>query len=241
MVEVIGLKDIGQVRVEDNIGRLIVKAVHENQIVVKQHDVFCVASKIVSITENREIMLKNVAPMIDAQKIHQRIPRKDARLIQLMINETGDTTAEQLTVTNSFIGGQMPNGLFLTSAGVDKIDDEKAILLPEFPDISAQKIALTLTTAFGVPVSVVITDSDGRPDKKGATQIAIGVYGLKPLRETTSPKDMLTKPAVETLCDMVAAAAGLEMGQRDAGIPVAIVSGLKYQFDTNAKITDALN
>lgn len=123
----------------------------------------------------------------------------------------------------------MPNGLFLTSAGVDKIDDEKAILLPEFPDTSARKIALTLTTAFGVPVSVVITDSDGRPDKKGATQVAIGVYGLTPMRST------------ETLCDMVAAAAGLEMGQRDAGVPVAIVSGLKYQFDTNAKITDALN
>lgn len=228
MIEVIGLKGISQIEAKDDIGKLIVTAFHDNDVVIKPYDILCVASKVVSVAEERQVLLSSVQPSAEAMKIHQQVPRKDARLIQLMLNEIDDASA-QLTISEKFIGARLPNGLFLTSAGVDKLDSQSAILLPRDPDRSAKRIAETITRLTSVPVSVVITDSDGRPDKKGTTQVAIGVYGLTPMR------------SAETLCDMVAAAAGLEMGQRDAGIPVAIVSGLKYQFDTNAKITDALN
>ncbi|KRL53870.1 coenzyme F420-0:L-glutamate ligase [Furfurilactobacillus rossiae] len=225
----IGLKDISQIEAKDDIGKLIVTAFYDNDVVIKPYDILCVTSKVVSVAEERQVLLSSVQPSAEAMKIHQQVPRKDARLIQLMLNEIDDASSAQLTISEKFIGARLPNGMFLTSAGVDKFDSQSAILLPRDPDRSAKRIAETITRLTSVPVSVVITDSDGRPDKKGATQVAIGVYGLTPMRST------------ETLCDMVAAAAGLEMGQRDAGIPVAIVSGLKYQFDTNAKITDALN
>ncbi|WP_347877382.1 MULTISPECIES: coenzyme F420-0:L-glutamate ligase [Furfurilactobacillus] len=225
----IGLKGINQIEAKDDLGKLIVTGFQDNDVVIKPYDILCVASKIVSVAEERQVLLSNVQPSSEAMKIHQQVPRKDARLIQLMLNEIDDASSARLTISEGFIGARLPNGLFLTSAGVDKLDSQSAILLPRYPDQSAKRIAETITRLTSVPVSVVITDSDGRPDKKGATQVAIGVYGLTPMRST------------ETLCDMVAAAAGLEMGQRDAGIPVAIVSGLKYQLDTNANITDALN
>jgi F420-0:gamma-glutamyl ligase len=80
---------------------------------------------------------------------------------------------------------------------------------------------------------VIITGSDGRVDKLGATQIAVGVHGIPPLRRGGE--------AEETLCDMIAAAAGIVMGQRDAGCPAALVRGVDYSFDADARITDALH
>lgn len=166
MVEVIGLKGISQIEAKDDIGKLIVTAFHDNDVVIKPYDILCVASKVVSVAEERQVLLSSVQPSAEAMKIHQQVPRKDARLIQLMLNEIDDASSAQLTISEEFIGARLPNGLFLTSAGVDKLDSQAAILLPRYSDRSAKRIAETITRLTSVPVSVVITDSYGRPDKK---------------------------------------------------------------------------
>ena len=94
---------------------------------------------------------------------------------------------------------------------------------------------------FGVNVGVIITDSDGRVDKLGATQVAIGVYGIPPLRYNKA-FDLITKKEKqisETICDMLAASAGLLMGQRGQNKPVVIISGFEFDFDKNSSINDS--
>lgn len=75
-------------------------------------------------------------------------------------------------------------------------------------------------------VVVVIADSDGRPDRRGATVLAVGVAGLAPLRVTTADGGRLR---VETLVDTLAAAAGVVLGQRGRGAPVAVLRGVDCQ------------
>jgi len=130
----------------------------------------------------------------------------------------------------------------LTSSGVDKNGPEEVILLPEDADASARVIGKTILEATGINVGVIITDSDGRIDKKGATQIAIGIYGLPPIRSTETI-DETGKPKVseETVCDMLAASAALIMGQRGTNKPAVLIRGYDYKFDKNSSIRQALN
>lgn len=77
----------------------------------------------------------------------------------------------------------MENGLKLTSGGIDRKSVDEVFLLPNNPDASAKRISEYLKKSLGKNVAVVITDSDGREDKRGATQVAIGIYGIHPLRK----------------------------------------------------------
>lgn len=70
---------------------------------------------------------------------------------------------------------------------------------------------------------MVIADSDGRADRRGATVISIGAAGVAPLRTTEHGG----KRQEETLTDLIAAA-GIILGQRGRGAPVAILRGVTY-------------
>ena len=91
-------------------------------------------------------------------------------------------------------------------------------------------------------VAIIITDSEGRPDKRGSAQIAIGAYGIPPLRVSETEVDGgKIKRSEETICDMLAASAALLMGQRGFNRPVVRINGFDYKFDVDANINDALN
>lgn len=236
MIRITDIQNFPHINSGDNLPSIIVNTLKESEFFPEEHDVFCVASKIVSLSEKRFVNLSTVTPGELALKIHEQAPNKDPRTIQLIIDATGDPSGKRLTVYGNFIGGWLPSGLYLTSAGIDKIDSEKVMLLPQNPDESAKKIGAKIFSEFGVNVGVVITDSDGRQDKAGATQIAVGVYGVPALRESYYGG----KKMQETICDMLAAAGGLIMGQRGTGKPVVIIRGLEYEFNPDAKIGDAL-
>ncbi len=169
--------------------------------------------------------------------MHQQIPRKDPRLIQIIIDQTSDKSGKKLQTSKNFIGGWLPNGLFLTSAGVDKIDAGTAIVLPKNCDEIAKRISDDIFNQLKVRVAIIITDSDGRIDKKGATQVAVGLYGISGLRKSQHED----KTNVETICDMLAASAGLLMGQKGKMLPIVKIHGIDYTFDKFATIRDAVN
>ena len=162
--------------------------------------------------------------------------------MQAIIDVTGEPSGSRLEVKDNYVGGWLPNGLFLTSAGVDKLGSEELILLPENADASARAIGRKILELTDLNIAVIITDSEGRPDKRGSAQIAIGVYGIPPLRVSeTESDDGKIRKSEETICDMLAASAALLMGQRGFNRPVVRISGFDYQFDAEATIGDALN
>ncbi|MDR2338208.1 MAG: coenzyme F420-0:L-glutamate ligase [Deltaproteobacteria bacterium] len=230
------------VNLGDDLAQIIVSQIVEKRFDLQDGDILCVASKVVSTAENRLVNLDTIVPCELALRLHERVKRKDARVIQLIINETTDQSGSRLELGENWIGAWLPNGQRLTSAGIDKVDSHSVLLLPENTDLSAKKIGQALFNTFNVKVGVIITDSEGQPDKTGAIQVAIGLYGVPPVRitKTINKETGDERVAEESLCDMCAAAVGLIMGQRGTNKPVVRVRGLHFDFDEQATVTEAL-
>lgn len=235
------VKNMPIIKIGDNVSEILIKSIESNKIKLEDKDIICVASKIISISENRIVSLNNYKVSKDAQKIHKIIPRKDERIIEAIIQNTPGGL-DRIVYSKSHIGAWSREGLFLTSGGIDRYDKERIVLLPSNPDESAKKIGQDLFKKYKKNIAVLITDSDGRVDKMGATQVAIGLYGINPLRNRMVYDKYLkcNKNTSETICDMLAAAAGLLMGQRGQNKPVVIIRGFDYDFNKKHVIREAL-
>lgn len=237
MITIEALHNFPKIERKCNLSAEIIRTIKNEEFNIRDNDILCIASKLISKSEGLFVDLKSINPSQLALCLHQQIPRKDPRLIQIIIDQTSDKSGKKLQISKNFIGGWLPNGLFLTSAGVDKIDAGTAIVLPKNCDEFAKRISDDIFDQLKVRVAIIITDSDGRIDKKDATQVAIGLYGVSGLRKS----QYQDKTNVETICDMLAASAGLLMGQKGKMLPIVKIHGIDYTFDKFATIRDAVN
>jgi coenzyme F420-0:L-glutamate ligase/coenzyme F420-1:gamma-L-glutamate ligase len=129
---------------------------------------------------------------------------------------------------------QTSHGFVCASAGVDTSNAPRAgqlVLLPVDPDASARR----LYDALGV--AVIVSDSFGRPWRRGTTDVAIGVAGLAPLLDLRGVRDPVGYELRTTeiaVADEIAAAAELVKG-KTAGVPAAIVRGLSLSGEGGAR------
>ena len=237
MITIEALHNFPKIERKCNLSAEIIRTIKNKEFNIRDNDILCITSKLISKSEGLFVDLKSISPSQLALRLHQQIPRKDPRLIQIIIDQTSDKSGKKLQISKNFIGGWLPNGLFLTSAGVDKIDAGTAIVLPKNCDEIAKRISDDIFDQLKVRVAIIITDSDGRIDKKGATQVAVGLYGISGLRKSQHED----KTNVETICDMLAASAGLLMGQKGKMLPIVKIHGIDYTFDKFATIRDAVN
>lgn len=121
------------------------------------------------------------------------------------------------------------HGFVCANAGVDRSNAEPGtmILLPEDPDRSAHRIRKRLQGHFSIDLPVVISDTFGRPWRRGLTDVAIGVSGLLPVLDLMGTRDWVGRELEVTevaVADELAAAADLAMGKA-SGIPAALIRG----------------
>ncbi|MBI1758128.1 MAG: coenzyme F420-0:L-glutamate ligase [Actinobacteria bacterium] len=189
-------------------------------------DIVVVASKVVSIAEKRHVDLAGVTVTEEARHIAGQTGKPPA-LVQLILDES---RSHYLATQRGPIIATHHRGFQLTSAGVDRAGEGGAWLLPADPDASARTIRDDLLALTGTRVAVVIADSDGRPDRRGATVLSLGAAGIAPLRVTTHTEpDGRSKRQEETFTDLIAAAAGIVLGQRGRGAPVVVLRGIAYR------------
>jgi len=126
------------------------------------------------------------------------------------------------------------NGIVSANAGVDRSNvkgNRNVALLPVDSDASAQRIRQEIKSRTGCNVAVIVSDTHGRPLRMGEINVAIGVAGIKPIRDRRGEKDLYGYVLhVKQTCivDELASAAELVIGQADEGIPAAIIRGYKY-------------
>ena len=121
------------------------------------------------------------------------------------------------------------HGFVCANAGVDRsnADPGTVVLLPDDPDRSAHRIRTRLAQVYGFDIPVIISDTFGRPWRRGLTDIAIGVSGLIPVLDLRGSTDWSGRELDVTevaVADEIAAAADLVMGKAD-GVPAALVRG----------------
>ncbi|HEX9375032.1 MAG TPA: coenzyme F420-0:L-glutamate ligase [Actinomycetota bacterium] len=125
------------------------------------------------------------------------------------------------------------HGFVCANAGVDasNVAEGFLTLLPIDPDASAERIREALEPVASGPVGVVVTDTFGRPWRRGLVNVALGCAGLPSLvdlRGTPDHAGRILEATVVALADEVAAASGLVMGKA-ARIPAAVVRGVRTE------------
>jgi coenzyme F420-0:L-glutamate ligase/coenzyme F420-1:gamma-L-glutamate ligase len=222
---VIGLRRIPEVKHRDNLGRMIVAAANRQGLRLESGDVVVVAQKIVSKAEGRLVSLHNIKPSALAKEV-ARAMRKDPRHIEVVLSETKRVVRRR----GPHLIVETRHGLVCANAGVDKSNVEGqdvVTLLPKDADRSARRIRGQIMERTGKDVSVIVSDTFGRPWRLGQTNIAIGLSGMSPWIDYRGTKDEfgyeLSVTRIAT-ADELAGAAELVMNKVDR-VPVAVIRG----------------
>jgi coenzyme F420-0:L-glutamate ligase / coenzyme F420-1:gamma-L-glutamate ligase len=222
-VRVVGVEGVGELRAGDELAGILADAFAWQGTPVEDGDVLCVAQKAVSKVEGREVELARVEPSARAREIAGG--EDDPRFIELVLQESRAIVRRR----GAFLVCETHHGHICASAGVDRSNasgPDRAILLPVDPDASAQRLRAAL--AGRAELAIVITDSFGRPFRRGTTGVALGVAGLAPVVRLAGALDSAGRRLENTevhVADAIAAAAELVLGQV-GGVPAALVRGL---------------
>jgi coenzyme F420-0:L-glutamate ligase/NADPH-dependent F420 reductase len=219
----------------DDLAGAILAALAATGEVLHEGDVIVVAQKVISKVEDRAVPLAGVTPGAAAREAAAKAD-KDPAVVELIAAEA----QELMRVVPGVIIARHRTGHVLANAGIDASnvpegDDGPSVLLwPRDPDASARGLRAALEARFGVRLAVIVSDSLGRAWRMGTTGAAIGVAGIKPLRDRRGETDLFgreLKATVIGVADEIAAAASLVIGEAAEGTPVAIVRGATYDPD----------
>jgi len=234
-VNVIAVENLPLIKKGDDIAKQIFDAARKQKTPIQQRDVIVVTHVAVSKSEGNVVNLDDVLPSERAKEIAYQTG-KDPALVEVILRETEDI----VRLGNNSLITETKNGIVCANAGVDKSNiegDRNVVLLPKNPDASAQRIKLEIGRLSGCEIAVIISDTHGRPLRMGEINVAIGVAGLKPIRDRRGEKDLfgyVMKIKQTAVADELASAAELVIGQTNEGIPVAIIRGYNYLADENA-------
>jgi coenzyme F420-0:L-glutamate ligase/coenzyme F420-1:gamma-L-glutamate ligase len=231
-LEVFAIPGVPMVSAGDDLASLIADAAVREDLTVCDGDVVVIAQKIVSKAEGRTVDLATVTPSSEAIALAAEVG-KDPRIVQVVLSESVRVVRSRpnLMIMQHRLGFVMAN------AGVDQSNVapsdgvQRALLLPVDPDGSAEAIRAGLMERFGVKLACVISDSFGRPWRRGTAGVAIGCAGLPSLIDLRGQPDLfgrILEVSIIGFADEIAAAASLLQGQAAEGQPVVIVRGLSW-------------
>ena len=235
-LKLIALDNFPLIEPNDNLINMIHSSINENNLNIEDGDIFVIAQKIVSKSENRYIDLNTVEVSSDAEEMASKL-NKHPGLIQLIMNESHKIISTEKNV----IIVEHKLGYININAGIDQSNNPQeknlALLLPENPTKSVEDLQKGLSEIFNKDISVIISDSMTRPYRSGITNFAISSSNLPSLLDLKGKKDMygnILRGTEVAIADELAAAAGLLMGQSKESKPVILIKGfIKGKNDIN--------
>ncbi len=217
-MELFTVPDLPEIREGDDLAAMI-----DARVDLREDDVVCVASTIVSKAEGRTYDLDEFPPSPRAEEVAARLAEisgeeKDPRFAQAVIEESTELIMEVpflLTATRF--------GHIGVNAGIDRsnVPDGDVLLLPKRPSESAARIREGLAAD-----RVVVTDTCGRPFRHGQRGVAIGWAGMPASRDWRGEHDRDGREmgvTVQSVIDELASAANLVAGEGAGGTPVVVV------------------
>ena len=206
-----GVEGIGEIVPGDQLGDIIVEACSaEPNGPLLDNDVLIVTQKIVSKAEGRLVPIDADDPLSHKVLVEQESRRIVRRRRDLIITET-------------------KHGFICANSGIDLSNVERgyAALLPLDSDRSARRIRDIVRARLGVTVGVIVSDTFGRPWRKGLTDVAIGVAGVAGVVDLRGTEDALGRVMQVTevaVADELASMGELVMGKSN-GVPVSVIRG----------------
>ena len=188
-------------------------------------DVLVVTQKIVSKAEGAVIEIDQDDPLSHKPVVEREAVRILRRRGDLIITET-------------------KHGFVCANAGIDlsNVARGHAALLPEDSDRSARRIRDRILGTHGVSIGVIVSDTFGRPWRRGVTDVAIGCAGIAAVVDLRGTEDSFGRELMVTevcVADELAAAADLVCGKAE-GIPVALVRGVDSSWLRDSSVREEI-
>jgi len=240
-VQVIAVEGLPLIRKGDNLAQLICNAAEKQHTPIQNGDVLVATHVAVSKAEGNVVNLDKVVPSKKAKEIAKKTG-KDPALVEVVLRESKDI----VRMRDSVLITESRQGFICANSGVDRsnVEGERNVApLPRAPDLSAKKIRQEMKKLTGCDVAVIVSDTHGRPFRMGEVNVAVGVSGLKPIRDRRGEKDLfgyVLRIKQTAIADELASAAELVIGQANEGIPVAIIRGYNYPKSDTAKATELI-
>ncbi|MDB5985672.1 MAG: cofE [Nevskia sp.] len=221
-----------RVDAQTGLAEFVLDTLQSGGFTLQDGDGLVLAQKIVSKAEDRRVNLRDVEPSASAVQLAVKTG-KDERLVELILRESSAVLRAQPGVL--IVRHRL--GFVCANAGIDQSNagnadaDEFALLLPENPDASAQRLREALLQRSGVRVAVLIADSLGRAWRQGTIGTAIGIAGAPALVDLRGRHDLdgrALRSSELGFADELASAASLLMGQAAEGRPIVLVRGLAW-------------
>jgi coenzyme F420-0:L-glutamate ligase/coenzyme F420-1:gamma-L-glutamate ligase len=212
----------------DALAEKLLHSLRGQRVSLRQGDILVIKHKIVSKAEGGMVDLATIRPSRDSVSWAQKYGL-DARVVELALREGRSVVRRK----NGVLITETRHGFVCANSGVDvsNVDGGRhALLLPEDPDRSAAQLRRQVKKFTGLDVPIIITDSFGRAWREGLTEVAIGVAGMKPMRDDRGrrdPQGYSLRVSVEAVADELACAAGLVCGKLNR-TPACIVRGYSY-------------
>jgi len=218
------VEGIGEIVPGQQLGDIIVEACStEPNGPLRDNDVLIVTQKIVSKAEGRLVPIDPDDPLSHKVLVEQEAARIVRRRGDLIITET-------------------KHGFVCANSGIDLSNVERgyAALLPLDSDRSARRIRDIVRAKLGITVGVIVSDTFGRPWRKGLTDVAIGVAGIAGVVDLRGTEDALGRVMQVTevaVADELASTGELVMGKSN-GVPVAVIRGADPSWFRDASMDE---
>jgi len=217
------------IRPGDSVADKLLESMGRARLRFQPGDILVVKHKIVSKSEGRLVDLASITPSAESVAWAKQYGR-DARVIELALRESRSVIRRK----DGVLITETQHGFLCANSGIDVSNvngGRHALLLPEDPDRSAARLRREIKKRTGKAVPVIITDSFGRPWREGLTEFAVGIAGMKPLRDERGRRDphgYRLRASVEAVADELACAAGVVCGKLNR-TPACIVRGFGYE------------
>ena len=186
-LQIFGITGIGEIHPRDDLAGIIAGAAADHHGGLRDGDVVVVTQKVVSKAEGAMVQVDPADPLSHKPVVEAESRRILRRRGELIISETR-------------------HGFVCANAGIDlsNVDRGWAALLPDDPDRSARRLRDQFRGRHGVNVAVVVSDTFGRPWRRGVTDVAIGSAGLVPVLDLRGTGLSDRSPGARSLDEQVA-------------------------------------
>jgi len=206
IVKIIPIMNLPIIKEADDLAGLICQAADKQGTPLQDGDILIITHVVVSRAEGNVVNLDNVTPS-EFAKILASEYNRDPALMEIVLRETKSI----VRMGEGHIIAETKHGFICANAGVDR------------SNVPGER---------NVDVAVIISDTHGRALRRGEINVAIGIAGMKPIRDRRNERDLFgytLKVKQTAVADELCSAAELVIGQADEGVPAAIIRGYPYE------------
>ncbi len=220
----------------DSLVEVVCAALKKHRLVLKERDVVCVVSKVVSLCEGGLVRVDGAGSAKSAGT--RGAKRYGAYNDSAALTELIKAQADVVFPGEMFL--TVKDGIFTPSAGVDTSNVPAGFALgwPRDAYASARAMWAALRRVTGVKkMGVLIFDSGIMPLRNGVTGVALGYAGFRGLEDYRGKRDLfrnILRVTQRNVADGLAAAATLVTGEGAESVPFVVIRDAPVKFTSAA-------